>query len=153
MLICDDYPQGRRHMKKILVAFALAAILQDPAGALAQSWPSRPITVIVPYAPGGPVDTVARIVTARMSETLGQSIVIENVPGAGGMSASARVAKAAPDGYTLLPSSSGTLTQTPSLHNKPPSNPLPDCEHVVAHSDSPRLLITRLDFPANTLAE
>jgi tripartite-type tricarboxylate transporter receptor subunit TctC len=153
MLICDDYPQGRRHMKKILVTFALAAILQDPAGALAQSWPSRPITVVVPYAPGGPVDTVARIVTARMSETLGQSIIIENVPGAGGMSASARVAKAAPDGYTLLLSGSATLTQIPNLHKKTPYNPLTDFEHVVMHSDSARILITRPNLPANTLAE
>jgi len=140
-------------MKKSLIAFALAAILQDPAGALAQSWPSRPITVIVPYAPGGPVDTVARMVTARMSETLGQSIVIENVPGAGGMSASARVAKAAPDGYTLLLSGSATLTQIPNLYKKTPYNPLTDFEHVVMHSDSARILITRPNLPANTLAE
>jgi len=142
-------------MKKILVAFALAAAatLHDPAGASAQSWPSRPITVVVPYAAGGPVDTVARIVTQRMSETLGQSIIIENVPGAGGMSGSARVAKATPDGYTLLLSGSATLAQVPNLYKKTPYNPLTDFEHVVLHSDSARILITRPDFPANNLAE
>ena len=140
-------------MKKALVAFALAALLQAPAGALAQTWPSRPITVVVPYAAGGPVDTVARIVTARMSETLGQAIIIENVPGAGGLSGSARVAKAAPDGYTLLLSGSATLSQVPNLYKKMPYNPLTDFEHVVMHSDSARILITRPNFPASTLAE
>jgi tripartite-type tricarboxylate transporter receptor subunit TctC len=140
-------------MKKTLVAFALAATLLHPAGALAQSWPSRPITVIVPYAVGGPVDTVARIVTARMSEILGQQIVIENVAGAGGMTGSARVAKAAPDGYTLLLSGSAVLTQVPNLYKKVAYNPLTDFEHVVMHSDSARILITRPNFPAKTLPE
>jgi tripartite-type tricarboxylate transporter receptor subunit TctC len=140
-------------MKKYLVAFALAAILQNPAGALAQSWPTRPITLVVPYAVGGPVDTVARIVTFRMSEILGQQIVVENVPGAGGMSGAARVAKAAPDGYTVLLSGSATLSQVPNLYKKPAYNPLTDFEHVVIHSDSARILITRPNFPASTLAE
>jgi tripartite-type tricarboxylate transporter receptor subunit TctC len=138
---------------KYLVAFALAAILQNPAGALAQSWPSRPITLVVPYAAGGPVDTIARIVSLRMSEILGQQIVVENVGGAGGMTGATRVAKAAPDGYTLLLSGSATLAQVPNLYKKPPYNPLTDFEHVVMHSDSARILITRPNFPANTLAE
>ncbi len=140
-------------MKKILIAFTLAATLHDPAGALAQSWPTRTITVVVPYAAGGPVDTVARIVTARMSESLGQPIVIENVPGAGGMSGSARVAKAAPDGYTVLLSGSATLAQVPNLYKKVAYNPLTDFQHVVMHSDSARILITRPNFPASNLAE
>jgi tripartite-type tricarboxylate transporter receptor subunit TctC len=138
---------------KNLVAFALAAILQNPAGALAQSWPSRPITLVVPYAAGGPVDTIARIVSSRMSEILGQQIVVENVGGAGGMTGATRVAKAAPDGCTLLLSGSATLAQIPNLYKKPPYNPLTDFEHVVMHSDSARILITRPNFPANTLAE
>jgi tripartite-type tricarboxylate transporter receptor subunit TctC len=140
-------------MRKTLVAFALAALLQHPAGAPAQTWPSRPISLVVPYAVGGPVDTVARIVSARMSETLGQQIVVENVPGAGGMTGSARVAKAAPDGYTLLLSGSAVLTQVPNLYKKPAYNPLTDFAHVVIHSDSARILIARPDFPANNLAE
>jgi tripartite-type tricarboxylate transporter receptor subunit TctC len=140
-------------MKKYLAAFALAAILQNPVDALAQGWPWRPITLVVPYAAGGPVDTIARIVSARISEILGQQVVIENVAGAGGMSGSARVAKAAPDGYTLLLSGSATLAQIPNLYKKPLYNPLTDFEHVVMHSDSARILITRPDFPANTLAE
>jgi tripartite-type tricarboxylate transporter receptor subunit TctC len=140
-------------MNRKLVAFALAAFLQGPACALAQSWPSRPITLVVPYAVGGPVDTVARIVSARMSEVLGQQIVIENVAGAGGMTGSARVAKAAPDGYTMLLSGSATLAQVPNLYKKPAYNPITDFEHVVMHSDSARILITRPNFPASNLAE
>jgi tripartite-type tricarboxylate transporter receptor subunit TctC len=140
-------------MRKNLAMLALAAILQNPADALAQNWPSRPITLVVPYAAGGPVDTIARIVSSRMSETLGQQIVIENVPGAGGMSGSARVAKATPDGYMLLLSGSATLAQVPNLYKKPLYNPLTDFEHVVLHSDSARILIARPNFPANTLAE
>src|ERR1700730_1096172 len=129
---------GRKPMRKNLAVLALAAILQNPADAPAQNWPSRPITLVVPYAAGGPVDTIARIVSARMSETLGQQIVIENVPGAGGMSGSARVAKATPDGYMLLLSGSATLAQVPNLYKKPLYNPLTDFEHVVLHSDSAR---------------
>jgi tripartite-type tricarboxylate transporter receptor subunit TctC len=140
-------------MRKNLAMLELAAILQNPADALAQNWPSRPITLVVPYAAGGPVDTIARIVSSRMSETLGQQIVIENVPGAGGMSGSARVAKATPDGYVLLLSGSATLAQVPNLYKKPLYNPLTDFEHVVLHSDSARILIARANFPANTLAE
>src|SRR6516164_34382 len=140
-------------MKKNLAVFALAAILQNPAEAPAQSWPARPITLVVPYAAGGPVDTIARIVSSRMSESLGQQIVIENVAGAGGMTGAARVAKAAPDGYTLLLSGSAVLAQVPNLYKKPLYNPLADFQHVVMHSDSARILITRPNFPANTLSE
>jgi tripartite-type tricarboxylate transporter receptor subunit TctC len=88
-----------------------------------------------------------------MSETLGQQIVVENVSGAGGMTGAARVAKAAPDGYTVLLSGSATLSQIPNLYKRAAYNPLTDFEHVVIHSDSARILITRSDFPANTLAE
>ena len=140
-------------MNRKLVAFVLAAILQHPAGALAQNWPSRTITLVVPYAVGGPVDTVARIVSARMSETLGQQIVVENVPGAGGMTGAARVAKAVPDGYTVLLSGSATLSQVPNLYKKAAYNPVTDFEHVVIHTDSARILITRPNFPASNLAE
>src|SRR5262249_41686422 len=105
------------------------------------------------YAAGGPVDTIARIVSARMSEILGQQIVVENVGGAGGMSGAARVGKATPDGYTLLLSGSATLAQVSHLYKKPLYHSLTDFEHVVMHSDSARILIARPDFPANTLAE
>ena len=132
-----------------------AAIASDAAiaPAQAQSWPTRPINLVVPFAAGGPVDTIARILGARMSETLGQQLIIENVGGAGGMTGAARVAKAAPDGYTLLLSGSAVLAINQTLYRRPLYNGLTDFEHVVMHSDSARVLVTRADFPAKTLAE
>jgi tripartite-type tricarboxylate transporter receptor subunit TctC len=131
----------------ILAALALAGTAQ------AQDYPNRPITVVVPYAAGGPVDTVARIAAARMSELLGQQLVIENAGGAGGMTGSARVTKAAPDGYTVLLSGSAVLAQVPQLYAKPLYNPVSDFEHAALFNDSARVLIVRKDFPANNWAE
>jgi tripartite-type tricarboxylate transporter receptor subunit TctC len=139
-------------MRTLFVAVAWAATAA--AGlAQAQSWPTRPINLVVPYAAGGPVDTISRILAARMSETLGQQIIIENVGGAGGMTGSARAAKAPPDGYTLLLSGSAVLAINQTLYRRPLYNSLTDFEHVVMHSDSARVLITRADFPAKTLGE
>ena len=90
---------------------AIAVLIAAAGAAVAQDYPNRPITVVVPYAAGGPVDTVARIAAARMSEILGQQMVIENVGGAGGMTGSARAVKSAPDGYTVLLSGSAVLAQ------------------------------------------
>ena len=139
-------------MMRVVVAAAItwAAAL---APAQAQSWPTRPVTVIVPFAAGGPVDTVARILGARMGETLGQQIIIENVGGAGGMNGAARVVKSAPDGYTALLSGSAVLAINQTLYRRPLYNGLTDFEHVVMHSDSARVLVTRADFPAKSLAE
>src|SRR5882762_4650264 len=86
--------------------------------AFAQDWPARPVTMIVPYAAGGPVDTVGRIMAQGLSEVLGQQVVIENVGGAGGMTGAPRVAKAAPDGYTFLLGGSATMTTVPALYGK-----------------------------------
>jgi len=121
--------------------------------ATAQDWPTRPITVIVPWAAGGPVDTVARIVGARISEILGQQLVIENAGGAGGSTGAARAAKATPDGYTVLVSGSAVLAQNPALYKRQLYNPVTDFEHVALHNDSARVLIVRKDFPANTFTE
>ena len=119
----------------------------------AQDWPNRPVTLVVPYAAGGPVDTIARIIAARLSEILGQQMVIENVGGAGGMTGTARVAKAAPDGYTLLLSGSAVLAQNPTFHKQPPYDPIADFAHVALFSDSARVLIARKDFPPNDFKE
>ncbi len=107
----------------------------------------------MPYAAGGPVDTIARILSARVSEILGQQLIIENVGGAGGMTGSQRVAKASPDGYSLLLSGSAVLSINQTLYRRPLYNGTTDFEHVVLHSDSARVLITRPDFPAKTFAE
>ena len=134
-------------------AVAAAALLAATGAAPAQDYPNRPITTVVPWAAGGPVDTVARIVAARVSEILGQQLVIENVGGAGGSTGTARAAKTAPDGYTVLVSGSAVLAQNPALYKRQLYNPLTDFEHVALHNDSARVLIVRKDFPANNFAE
>jgi tripartite-type tricarboxylate transporter receptor subunit TctC len=136
-------------LRVLITLFAL--LLAWPAAA--QEWPTRPITLVVPFAAGGPVDTIARILTVRMSETLKQQIVIENIGGAGGMTGSARVAKASPDGYTLLLSGSATVALNQTLYKRPLYNALTDFEHVMLLSDSARILIVRPDFPAKNLQE
>jgi tripartite-type tricarboxylate transporter receptor subunit TctC len=132
---------------------ALVAVLGCPHLANAQDWPSRPVTMIVPYAAGGPVDTVGRILAAQLSEVMSQQVVIENAGGAGGMTGAARVAKAPPDGYTVLLSGSAVLAINQTLYKRPLYNAVTDFEHVVLFSDSARVLITRKDLPADTMAE
>jgi len=109
--------------------------------------------MIVPFAAGGPVDTLGRIMGAQLGELLGQQIIIENVGGAGGMTGAARVAKASPDGYTFLLSGSAVLAINQTLYKKPLYNALTDFTHVAMFSDSARVLITRPNLPANSLSE
>src|SRR5215469_2463304 len=122
------------------------------AGALsaaeAQDWPTRPLTLVVPFAPGGGVDVSARIQAQRMSELLGQSIVVENMGGAAGMTGAQRVARADPDGYTILIGNSGTQAYSQSLYKKPLYNAVTDFTPVGLVSESPRILIARKDLPA-----
>jgi tripartite-type tricarboxylate transporter receptor subunit TctC len=108
---------------------------------------------VVPYAAGGPVDTISRIMAARMSELLGQQVIVENQGGAGGMTGAARVAKATPDGYTVLLSGSAVLAMNQTLYKRPLYNAVTDFEHAALFSDSARVLIVRPTFPGNTLAE
>ena len=136
-----------------IICNAVAGIVLLLAPFIAQDWPTRAVTMVVPYAAGGPIDTLARILAARLSEILGQQVVVENMPGAGGMTGSSRVAKAAPDGYTVLLSGSAVLAINQSLYKKPLYNAVTDFEHVALFSDSARVLIARKDLPANTLAE
>jgi tripartite-type tricarboxylate transporter receptor subunit TctC len=132
---------------------ALALVLGCSQVANAQDWPTRAVTMIVPYAAGGPVDTIGRILAAQLSENLGQQVVVENAGGAGGMTGAARVAKAAPDGYTLLLSGSAVLAINQTLYKKPLYNAVTDFAHVVLFSDSARVLIARKDLPASTMPE
>src|SRR5207248_7199146 len=97
-------------------AFFLILFSLLPFSVFAQDWPTRPVTMVVPYAAGGPVDTVGRILAARLGEILGQSVIIENMAGAGGMTGSYRVVKAEPDGYTFLLGGSAVLAQNQSLY-------------------------------------
>ena len=123
--------------RRFLGALVGSAVLAHglPFAAHAQDWPSRPMTMIVPFAAGGPVDTIGRIMAARLSQLLGQQIVIENVGGAGGMTGAARAAKAAPDGYTVLLSGSAVLALNQLLYKRPLYNALTDFEHVALFSE------------------
>ena len=120
--------------------------------AWAQSYPNKPITLVVPFAAGGPTDVVARALGQSMTKTLGQSIVIENKLGAGGTLAAAHVAKAAPDGYTLLIHHNGMAT-APALYRKLTYNPLTDFEYIGQVIDVPMTLLGRKDLPAKNLQE
>jgi tripartite-type tricarboxylate transporter receptor subunit TctC len=140
-------------MRKMIGTLA-AATLALLAGPLhAEDWPTRPVTLVVPYAAGGPVDTIARIMAARISELLGQQLVIENVGGAGGMTGTTRVAKSPPDGYTVLLSGSAVLAQNPTFHKRTLYDPVADFAHAALFSDSARVLIARKDFPPNDFKE
>ncbi len=119
----------------------------------AQDSPSRAITVVVPFPPGGASDVVARIVTNQMSKILGQSIIIENVSGAGGTVGSARVAAAAPDGYTLLAAAMGSHVAAPVLTPNLKYDPVADFLPIGFTAHSPAVVIARKDFPANDLKE
>jgi tripartite-type tricarboxylate transporter receptor subunit TctC len=125
----------------------VASAMSDSARA--EDWPSRLVTMVVPYAAGGPVDTVGRIMAAGLSENLHQQVVVENVGGAGGMIGSSRVAKAAPDGYTFLLGGLAVLGQVPNLYKKPLYNPATEfCAGFAfrgfsAHSNYPQGLPSR----------
>ena len=121
------------------------------SSAMAQ-YPSRPITLIVPFAAGGPTDVVARTLGVNMGKTLGQTIVIENKLGAGGTIAANYVAKAAPDGYTIFLHHNGMATAT-GLYRKLPYDPMKDFEYIGQVADVPMTLLARKDFPANNLQE
>jgi tripartite-type tricarboxylate transporter receptor subunit TctC len=136
-----------------LVRSAILLLLLSPcATAFAQDYPSRPITLIVPFSAGGPGDVIARILGSAMSATLKQSIVIENVVGAGGTLGTNRVAKAAPDGYTLLLMHVGQAT-APSLYAKLPFDPVGDFAMIGLVTDVPMILVARPNFPAKDLKE
>ena len=130
-----------------LAAFAVAA---TPASA--QDWPTRDITLVVPFAAGGDDDLLARMLAPRLAQSLGQPVNVENVPGAGGMTGAGRVAKAAPDGYTLGISGSGTHAAVEQLYANPPYRAF-DFESVGLINTTPVVIVGKRDLPPNTLAE
>lgn len=139
-------------MKLLRLVAALGLSLGMAAGALAQQYPTKSITMIVPFAAGGPTDTVARSLGQAMSKSLGQSIVVENVGGAGGTVGAARARNAQADGYTIFLHHIGMST-APTLYRKLSFNPQTDFEYVGLVVDVPMTLIARSDFPANSFAE
>jgi tripartite-type tricarboxylate transporter receptor subunit TctC len=123
------------------------------SSAQAQDYPTRTITMIVPFAAGGPTDVIARIVTGHMAQTLGQSIIIENVVGAGGTTGAARAARATNDGYTLITGHMGTHAASVPLYPKLAYHPEKDFEPVALLAGTPILILARKDFPAGDLKE
>jgi tripartite-type tricarboxylate transporter receptor subunit TctC len=134
-------------MRRILLALLLAS-----GSVLAQPYPSKPIRVAVAFPPGGPVDIIARLMGPKLGELLGQSIVVENVVGAGGNVATARVAKAAPDGYTVLAHSSAYAVN-PALYANAGYDGEKDFVAIAIVASQPNLIVVHADFPAKTLAE
>jgi putative tricarboxylic transport membrane protein len=134
------------------MAGALVAALMAPAQAQ-QAYPVRPITMIVPFAAGGPTDVLARILAQQMGPSLGAQIVIENVTGAGGTIGSARVAKAAPDGYTMVMGNLGTHAAAMGLYKNLSYDPRSDFEPVMLVATTPMVLLVRKDLPAASLAD
>ncbi len=135
-----------------LLSASLVMLSAWSADVPAQAWPTRPISLVVPFAAGGPTDVVARTLAASMSKTLGQTVIVENKVGAGGTIAAAFVAKAAPDGYTLFIHHNGMATST-ALYRKLPYDALADFEYIGQAVDVPMTLLARKDFPANNLTE
>jgi len=132
---------------------ALAGLALMTTQALAQAYPTRSITMIVPFAAGGPTDVIARIVTGHMAQTLGQTIIIENVVGAGGTTATARAARAANDGYTLITGHMGTHAASVPLYPKLAYHPEKDFEPVGLLAGTPILILARKDLTPKDLKE
>ena len=140
-------------MLRTLIGAAFAAVLTLAGTARAQDWPTRPVTMVVPFAAGGPTDVLGRIMGQRLSEILGQQVVVENVGGAGGMIGAQRVARAQPDGYQFVLGTVGTHAVNQTLYKRPLYNAATDFQPVVLIAEVPLILITRPDLPPNTLQE
>jgi tripartite-type tricarboxylate transporter receptor subunit TctC len=141
---------GTRNSAAVLrLLLALAAF--SPAAA--QEWPTRPLTLVVPFTAGGGTDISARLQAQAIGDILGQSIVIENIGGGAGMTAGVRVARAAPDGYTFIIGNTGTHAYNQSLYKTPLYNAVTDFTPVGLVTESPRILNARTDLPADGLAD
>jgi tripartite-type tricarboxylate transporter receptor subunit TctC len=138
------------NLKTIIVLAGLSLLGVLPAGA--QQYPNRVITVVVPFTAGGPTDTVARLIAQPMTKMLKQQVIIENVGGAGGTIGAARVARSAPDGYTLFLHHIGQST-APTLYRKLPYDPVNDFEPIGLINEVPMTLIARRDFPPKDVKE
>jgi len=132
-----------------LLAAALAAVGSQVS---AQSYPTKPVVLVVPFAAGGPTDVVARMISAPMGKSLGTTVVVENTVGAGGTIASQRVAKSNPDGYTVLIHHMGMAT-APALYRRLPFDPLASFEYIGQALDVPMTMLARKDFPAENLQQ
>ena len=141
-------------MNRSIAAFAALALAVSMTDALAQSaYPTRSITMVVPFAAGGPTDVLARILGQRMGQSLGQQIIVENVTGAGGTLGAARVAKATPDGYTMVMGNLGTHAASVGLYKNLAYDPRTSFEPVMLASTTPMVLLAKKDLPVKTLQD
>ena len=140
-------------MKKLVLGLAAAAALTFAGGAQAQGYPTKPITMIVPFAAGGPTDIIARIVADNMSKTLGQQIVIENVAGAGGTTGITRAVTAAPDGYTIAMGHLGTFSAAPATYPGLKYDPINGMQTIGLAGGTPILIVARKTFEPKDLKE
>jgi len=132
---------------------AAAALLAAATAAHAQGWPAKPVRIVVPYPPGGPVDVSARLLAPKLQAALGQAFVVENKPGAGGNLGADLVAKSAPDGYTIGMGAIATHAINPSLMASVPYDPLADFVHLALVVQVPNVLVVNKDVPATSVAE
>jgi tripartite-type tricarboxylate transporter receptor subunit TctC len=145
-----DFEEARKSIRLVCM---LAMLLAAAAAANAQDWPTRPVTMVVPFGAGGGVDVTARILAPRLGQILGQQVVVENIGGAGGMTGSARVAKAAPDGYQFVYGNAGTHAINQTFYKHPLYNAAVDFAPAGMVTHTFFTLITRNDLPANTLPQ
>jgi tripartite-type tricarboxylate transporter receptor subunit TctC len=138
-------------MRASITAAALSLLICSTAAQAQDAWPSRPLTMVVPFAAGGPVDVLGRILAQGLSEVVGRQVVVDNVSGAGGMSGSLKVSQATPDGYTFVLGSIGTHALNQTLYKRPLYNVVTDFAPVALIADVPLVLIVRKDFPADDL--
>ena len=140
-------------MKRMLFAALGATLALAASYASAQAYPSRPVTIIVPFAAGGPTDVIARIVAEYYSKTLGQQFVVENIAGAGGTTGTTRTAQAKPDGYTIMMGHMGTHGAAPGLYTNLKYDPATDFEPLGLVAGTPILIVAKKDFPAANLKD
>lgn len=148
------------HMKSSLTGLGLRALLTALSltsltcgAAFAQAWPSKTVRIIVPFSPGGTSDMLGRVVAQKLTESMKQSFIVENVAGAGGLIGSDKVAKAAPDGYTLVVSGVASHAIGPTMSKKVPFDPLRDFTHIALFGGPPSVLAVNPSFPARDLKE
>ncbi len=145
------------NMKSSLTSLGLRTLLMALAlscgTAFAQAWPGKPVRIIVPFAPGGTADTLGRLVAQKLTESMKQTFVVENTPGAGGLTGSDRVAKASPDGYMLVVSGVASHAIAPTLSKKVPFDPVRDFTHIALFGGPPSVLAVNPSVPARNLKE
>ena len=140
-------------VKRFNLALLMVALSGASVPATAQDWPQRPMTMVVPFAAGGGADVMGRILAQRLSELLGQQVIVEDVTGAGGMTGTNRVARAAPDGYQMALGSVGTHAYNQTLYKKPLYDAVTDFAPVALIAETPQVLVARKDLPAGDLRE